>query len=48
MRRIRIERRKVRRDRPWLEVLALDPRDPDVVRAKTGRCGERRVAVTGR
>jgi hypothetical protein len=41
MRRIRITRPKVRRDRPWLEVLALDPRDPDVVRAKTGRCGER-------
>jgi hypothetical protein len=41
MRRIRITRRKVRRDRPRLEVLALDPRDPDVVRAKTGRSGER-------
>jgi hypothetical protein len=42
MRRIRIHRRKVRRDRPWLAVLALDPRDPDVVRAKTiGRSGER-------
>jgi hypothetical protein len=48
MRRIRIARRKVRRDRPWLEALALDPRDPDVVRAKAGRCGERRLAVTGR
>jgi hypothetical protein len=24
-----------------LVALALDPRDPDVVRAKTGRCGER-------
>jgi hypothetical protein len=35
MRRVRIERRKVRRNRPWLEVLALDPPDPDVVRAKT-------------
>jgi hypothetical protein len=48
MRRIRIARRKVRRDRPWLEVLALDPRDPDVVRAKTGRCGERQLAVKRR
>lgn len=47
MRRIHIERRKVRRGRPWLEVLALDPRDPDVVRAKTGRCGEQQPAVTG-
>jgi hypothetical protein len=48
MQRIRIARRKVRRDRPWLEVLTLDLRDPDVVRARTGRCGERRLAVTGR
>jgi hypothetical protein len=48
MQRIRIARRKVRRDRPWLEVLALDPRDPDVVRAKTGRYGERQLALTGR
>jgi hypothetical protein len=47
MRRIHIERRKVRRGRPWLEVVALDPRDPDVVRAKTGRCGEQQPAVTG-
>jgi hypothetical protein len=42
--RIRIHRRKVRRDRPWLGVLALDPRDPDVVRAKTiGRSSQRRT-----
>jgi hypothetical protein len=32
--RIRIEKPKVRRDRWWLEVLPLDPRDPDIVRAK--------------
>jgi hypothetical protein len=48
MQRIHIARHKVLRDRPWLEVLALDPRDPDVVRAKTGRCGERQLAVKGR
>jgi hypothetical protein len=35
MRRIRIHRRKVRRGRHRLEVLAHDPRDPDIVRAKT-------------
>jgi hypothetical protein len=46
MRRIRIERRKVQPDRPWVEVLALDPRDPDVVRAKTGRSSERQPDVT--
>jgi hypothetical protein len=34
MKRIRIERRRVRSERPWLEELSLDPRDPDVVRAK--------------
>jgi hypothetical protein len=28
MRRIRIERAKVRRERSWLEPLPLDPRDP--------------------
>jgi hypothetical protein len=44
MRRIRIHRRKVRRARPWLGVLVLDPRDPDIIRAKTiGRSVERRT-----
>jgi hypothetical protein len=44
MRRIRIHRGKVPRDRSWLAVLALDPRDPDVVRAKSiGRSGEGRT-----
>ena len=33
-RRIRIEKPKAPRERWWLEVLPLDPRDPDVVRAK--------------
>jgi hypothetical protein len=35
MKRIRIQRPTARRERPWLKVLPLDPRDPDVVRAKT-------------
>jgi hypothetical protein len=34
MKRIRIGQRRVRSERPSLEVLALDPRDPDIVRAK--------------
>ena len=34
MKRIRIGRRRVRSVRPSLEVLALDPRDSDIVRAK--------------
>jgi hypothetical protein len=43
MRRSCIHRRKIRRDRPWPAVLALDPRDPDIVRAKTiHRSGDRR------
>jgi hypothetical protein len=44
MRRIRIRRPKIQWDRHRLAVLALDPRDPDVVRAKTiGRSGEPRT-----
>jgi len=34
VKRIRIARPKARRDRPWRELLPLDPRDPDIVRAK--------------
>ena len=34
MQRIRIDRRRIRREPPWHEVLPPDPRDPDVVRAK--------------
>jgi hypothetical protein len=39
MKRIRIERHKIRTKDPWLEdvsldPLSLDPRDPDIVRAK--------------
>jgi hypothetical protein len=44
MPRIRIYRRKAQRARPRLGVLDLDPRDPDIVRAKTiGRSRERRT-----
>jgi len=44
MPRIRIHRRKVQRDRSWLAVLDLDPRDLDLARAKTiGRSRERRT-----
>jgi hypothetical protein len=34
MKQIRIHRPRVRRERPWHEVLPPDPRDPDVIRAK--------------
>jgi hypothetical protein len=34
MKRTRIRRPGVRSERPWLEALAPDPRDPDIVRAK--------------
>ena len=34
MKRIRIEKSKGRREPHWLEVLPLDPRDADVLRAK--------------
>jgi hypothetical protein len=47
MKRVRIEKPKPRRERWWLEVLPLDPRDPDVVRAKAiDRSGDRRTGVT--
>ena len=34
MKRIWKERPKVARERTWLEILPLDPRDPDALRAK--------------
>ena len=34
MKRIRTVRPRIRRERPWLEDLPADPRDPDVARAK--------------
>jgi hypothetical protein len=37
MKRIRTERPKRRHDRAEIEVLPLDPRDPDVVRVKALR-----------
>ncbi|HYV01637.1 MAG TPA: hypothetical protein VEM93_04785 [Actinomycetota bacterium] len=39
MRRIRIRRRSARRVPGGGQILSLDPRDPDVVRAKTGKQG---------
>ena len=35
MKQIRIQRHRTRGERPWQEVLPLDPRDPDVVRVKS-------------
>ena len=34
MKRIRVGRPRIRRERAWTEDLSADPRDPDVVRAK--------------
>jgi hypothetical protein len=34
MRRVRIHEPVSKGERPWLEMLPLEPRDPDVVRAK--------------
>lgn len=34
MKRIRVDRQRIRRERVWTEDLPADPRDPDVVRAK--------------
>lgn len=34
VRSVRVDRPKVRRDRSWLDALPLDPREPEVVRAK--------------
>lgn len=46
MKRVSIGRRKTRHERPWREVLPLDPRDPDVVRAKAlARAGQARQEV---
>ena len=46
MKRMRIERLKVRREPRWLEVLPLDPRDVDVLRAKAiQQAGKRNLKV---
>ena len=34
MKRIRIDKPRIRREHPWPEGLPVDPRDPDVVRVK--------------
>jgi hypothetical protein len=34
MKRIRIDRPRIRRERSWAEDLPTDPRDPELVRAK--------------
>jgi hypothetical protein len=34
MKRIRVQRPNRGRERPWLEGLAVEPQDPDIVRAK--------------
>jgi hypothetical protein len=44
MRQIRVERPKHRRDRADTEFFPLDPRDPDIVRAKAQRRTVRRPA----
>jgi hypothetical protein len=44
MKRVRIEKSKGRREPRWLEVLPLDPRDVDVLRATAiQQVGERNV-----
>jgi len=45
MKQIRVERPKRRRDRAGTELLALDPRDPDIVRAKALSRAARRPAA---
>jgi len=45
MKQIRAERPKHRRDRAAAEIVPLDPRDPDIVRAKAlGRAARRPAA----
>jgi hypothetical protein len=48
MNRVHIERPTVRRERPWPEVLPLDPRDPDVLRAKLGGSAHLHEEVTSK
>ncbi len=49
MQRIGIHRHRVRRERPWHEVLPPGPRDPDVVGAKAlARAGGRAGGRTAR
>jgi hypothetical protein len=47
MRRLRIEKPRVRREHGRAEALEIDPRDPDIVRAKAmARSGGRRLHTT--
>ena len=46
MKQIRVERPKRRRDRVSADILALDPRDPDIVRAKALSRAARRPGAT--
>jgi hypothetical protein len=48
MKRIRIEKVKDRREPRWLEVLPLDPRDVEVLRAKAMAQARRGDATNGR
>jgi hypothetical protein len=48
MKRIRIEKSKGRREPRWLEVLPLDPRDLEVLRANAVAQARRGDATTGR
>ena len=48
MQQIRIHRSRVRREYPWYEALAPDPRDPGVVRAKALACAGRSHASAKR
>jgi hypothetical protein len=45
MKQIRVERPRRRRDGAGTELLALDPRDPDIVRAKALSRAARRPAA---
>jgi hypothetical protein len=47
MKRIRIEKVKGRREPRWLEVLPLDPRDVEVLRAKAVARARRGDVTTG-
>ena len=48
MKQVRIERPKHRHDRANTELLPLDPRDPDIVRAKALRRAARKPARPAR
>jgi hypothetical protein len=48
MKRIRIERRRARSERPGLEELSPDPRDPDIVRAKARSRTARSAKAAGK